>query len=232
MDAQTWRNQFFDLESQVEQNEKRIQSSRAPRDKRNVKSKLPQLSHTLDTLDTQLTAFSKSPAQYGLNQSEINSLISKMNSLRNKISSLDALCNKGDENTKSALLGDHKYRNIKDSDETIDMTNQQLFTDHKIQQANQDAKLDNISDGLSQLNTIAVDQNRKLIHHGDLMQDLDQNMDIADENMRTNIRRADIVEENSSGGWFSLLIMIALLGLILFSIFSTTMCSWLPGAKC
>jgi len=59
MDAQTWRNQFFDLESQVEQNEKRIQSSRAPRDKRNVKSKLPQLSHTLDTLDTQLTAFFK-----------------------------------------------------------------------------------------------------------------------------------------------------------------------------
>lgn len=231
MDPQSWRTTLFDLENQVEQNEKRVISSRAPRDRRNVKAKLPQFSHQLESLDSQLTLYSKNPVNFGLNQSELTSFISRINSVRTKLANIDALCNKSDESAKSALLG-NRYNNIKDSEETIDMTNQQLFTDHQLQQANQEAQLDNISDGLTQLNDIALQQNQKLVHHNDMMQKLDETMDETNENMSHNIKRVDLVEENSRGGWISIIIMVVLLILIVFNLASDKMCPFYPGSHC
>lgn len=231
MDPQVWRSQLADLENQIDSNEKRLSTSRTPRDKRNIKAKLPQLNDLFESLDNQLTTYHKNPGQYGFNNSETGQLLTKMSQLRTKLSSLDASCNKADD-SRSALLGDARYRNVKDSEQTIDMTNQQLFADHQARQAGEEAQLDNISDGLTQLNQIASQQNQHLVHHNAQIGQLNDTIDVVDENMRHNIKRVDLVEENSRGGWVSVTFILLLLVLIFMNLFTCWFVIFYPGGKC
>jgi SYP5 family syntaxin len=231
-DVVSWRSQLSELESLIDQGEKRLTGPRREaRDKRTIKQKIPQYEASLQTLDNQLTLYSRNPLSFGLDQSEVNSYIARINGLRGKIQTLEALCQRDNESAKSALLGDPRYRNIKDSDETVDMTNQDLYNDQLVHRANEDAKLDNISDGLGQLNDIARQQNQKLTHHGELVGNLNDNIDIVDENMRHNIKRVDIVEENTRGGCISLLVMVAILVLIVVTIATNWACVIFQNSK-
>jgi methyl-accepting chemotaxis protein len=232
IDIQSWKSQVQDLETNLNQCEQRLTGPRKQeRDKRQIKQRLAAFQQSFDELDSYLTQYTQAPHKYNLTKNDIDFFISKINSVRNKIETVNSLCNRTDENMRTALLGDGSRssgKQYQDDSSTVDLTNQQLYSQHQQRRAAEDDKLDNISAGLTQLTDIANDQNKKLQHHDVLLNDLHQNVDNVDDSMRSNIQRADIVEERSRGGWLAFFLMIILLVLIVIVITTKWFC-FLPN---
>lgn len=231
LDLTQWKASLADLEANLTQSEQRLTGPRKQeRDKRQVKQKIPQFTQQFNELDSALATFAQAPTRFGLSPHEVEQYSSRMGSLRSKLQTVGSLCQK--DEARVALLGDQPRQKFDDSEDTFAMTNQDLYKEHQERQAREDNQLDDISSGLTQLTDIANQQNKKLKYQDTLLGNLHDNVDQADDEMRGNVKRVDLVEVETRGGTFPLLIMVALFILMGFVLFTNYLCPLLPGAKC
>lgn len=226
IDVQALKTQLGQLETEIFQQESRLNGARrTERDKRTTKQKMPAFQQTLTELDQSLETFSKHPKQYGFKPAEAPGLISRINSLRSKLEAMDKICSK-EPDSRSALLGSGAYgsNHYKDTEETADLNNQQLYS--KLQEAQQkdDEDLDRINENLGTLLQIEQDQNRKLRHHNELIDTIHEKLDVTDQDLKTNVKHTDIIAENTAGGWASLFVSIILLVAIILALFTNVLC--------
>jgi hypothetical protein len=95
------------------------------------------------------------------------------------------------------------------------------------EEEDQDEKLDIIGEGLERLKGMSYDINHELEMHASLLQEIDANVDSADNNMRANIHGVESMNRSSNSSLCSLSIMA-----VLFAVIVVLLAIDLPCGRC
>jgi len=195
------------------------------REKRVLEKKLSDAREVLGKLDAALSKQQDNPIKWKIGEGELERRRGLLSSLRNVNDKLEHdINNVGGRGVRRVPLG-------AESEETAQLSNQQLYANQKSDLADQDEKLDGILDGVSRLKVMSQDINSELDLHASLLTELDGAVDATDARLQRNTKRIELVSE-SAGGWCGLLIMFLLFILIILLLATNWFCHIFKPSKC
>lgn len=224
-----------ETDSAIQGFEVRLQASRSDRDRRQIRQKFPSIKANIASLQSTLDVWASNLRKWGLTERDIQSRSATVSELHAAFTRLQQNAERTPEanSAKAHLLSNYVplSRPVEDNEQSQYLSNKELL-DEEVERAQfEDTALDHISQGLTQLNYTAKAQNKQLLKQEGLITDLGNAMDGTDERLQSNLKRVEIVEENTRGGCCSIIIIALILAIIVSVIFSNWMCHILPKVK-
>jgi len=234
LDTASFQKLLNETDSSIRGLESRVQSARNDIVKRQVRQKLPPVQANLSTLQGTLDVWGNSLRKFNLTENDYQSYNNRYQDVYRSFTRLQQNVDRQamSDNPKTALLSGYApSRPAEDNEETQYMSNQQLLEEEVLRAQQEDAALDSISHGLTQLSFVAKAQNKQMLKQETLVAELREGMERTDQHLQENMLRANIVEKKTRGGCCAMIIMGLLLALIVSVIASNWMCHILPNVK-
>jgi ribosome assembly protein YihI (activator of Der GTPase) len=155
-------------------------------------------------------------------------------SMKSQNDRLEDELNGSGNNSRGALMGGARRTPInlsEESQESQQISNQQLQSQQRTALSEQDSKLDGILDGVSRLKVMSSDINAELDLHQNLLGELDTAVDATDARLQRNTKRIEIVSEKA-GGCCGLITMVILFALIVILLATNWGCHVFKPSKC
>lgn len=108
-----------------------------------------------------------------------------------------------------------------ETEATMGLSNQEVQQLHRQKERDQDQDLDEILAGTKRLREIGYDINVEIDRHGGLLDDIDHEMDRADNKIGTNIQRVEFLNKKSKDKGcccLMLLLFLAIVGLVFYDL--------------
>ena len=210
-----------------------IEPSLTQRQRRTLQRRLTEAKDELSRLDSSLRTHEANPLQHKIGSGEAQRRREKMTELKAKLARLSA----DEESTSSASSRRRGTARssmaVEDSEETVSLSNAQLYAQQRDTIAQQDEKLDNILAGVHTLKAISTDIHSELDVHNQLLTDLDQQMDHTDNKLRANVRKIAVIEKRARG-WLSVCCMVVWIVMIVLLLATDVFCPLfaLMGSHC
>ncbi len=217
-----------ETESTIRGYDVRLSSSRSTTELRQIRQKLPTIEKNIEVLESSLEMYLANPRKYGVTENQLQPHTQTLNKVIDLLVKVQTGTEKNNNKNTTAATYIPPSRPAEDNEETQYLSNQQLLDEEVSRAQLEDDALDSISHGLTQLNYVAKSQNKQLLKHGVLIDEVRDGMERTDGHLQANIQRANIVEEKTRGGCCSLLIMAVLLALIVSVLVSNWPCHILP----
>merc|ERR1712157_701617 len=121
---------------------------------------------------------------------------------------------------KALLENKHNERgynasdNIKESHRTMNLDNDQVKQMHMERRKNQDDDLDDILKGVKRINNITYDINTELERQDVIIDEIGDNMDLANRKVHTNVKRVEFLNQKSKDKGCCCLMTILFLAII------------------
>ena len=203
------------------------------RQRRTLQKRLTEAKDELTRLDSALRTHETNPMQHKIGSGEAQRRREKVSDLKVKLSRMSA-----DEESAPATSGRRRgtarsSMAVEDTEETVALSNSQLYAQQRETIAQQDEKLDNILAGVHTLKAISTDIHSELDVHNQLLTDLDQQMDHTDNKLRANVRKIAVIEKRARG-WLSVCCMVVWIVLIVLLLATDVFCPFfaLMGSRC
>lgn len=110
-------------------------------------------------------------------------------------------------------------RNPVETYDTMNLSNQEIRQMHAQKIDDQDKDLDDILQGTKRLREIGYDINVEIDRHGRLLEDIDDEMDKAENKVTTNIKRVGFLEKKSKDRGCCLLMALLLIAIVVLIIY-------------
>lgn len=119
----------------------------------------------------------------------------------------------------------------KENERTEGRNQSQLLQQQEDQYSNQDAKLDMLLDGVTNLKAISNDVGKEINLHANLLDDIDDRMDSNDARLAASTHNVEQLEEQTTSCWTYLLIVFLFI-VIIFLAFTNQACIVFNPSRC
>ena len=204
------------------------------RQRRGLVQRLSDCRADIERLSRALTAYTSNPIKHKIAVGEIDRRRGLVTALRSYADRLEAQAAPVTTGRRRGATGGAARGAVEDTEETVALSNAQLYAAQQQTIARQDEKLDGILAGVQTLKAISTDIHGELDVQSGLLQDVDHGLDHAAAGIDANVRRIGEVERKDRGGWLSVACMLLWLLLIILLLASDAFCPLfaLMGSKC
>jgi hypothetical protein len=162
--------------------------------------------------------------------------VKELSQIKNNIMELELVVTtgKGGDARQKMFQGydSSAYRPAEETEETMYSSNRDILQQQVQEIDTQDKALGNISRGLGNLKMMSQDMNKELTLQSGLLDDIEQGVDRTDAHLKSNIKRVNLVDEESDGGCCTCLLMFGLFALIVFLLTTNYACYIFNPKKC
>jgi len=188
------------------------------KDRRQFGRRLEDIQKLVDQLDKSLSKMEMNPIAFRIGDGELIRRQSLMTQLKQLVATADAVLS-GKAGARGQLLGQGKRpKEFSDTEETRDLSNQDLLSHQQQMVSKQDEHLDSILVGVGTLKHMGEDIGQELDLHHSLLRDLDASVTNTDTTIQASTHKVEDIQEKEQGCWPLIIIILLLIGIVVLMV--------------